>query len=171
MGRRYSARAFADLVREVAARVGPCGIGTDVIAGFPQETDAEFQDTFDLLADLPITYLHAFSYSVRPGSGAEHLGDPVPGDVKRRRTAALRTLSEAKSRSFREGLVGETVTVLLENAQRDGVPWLAGHTDHYVRVEIGPGERVRPLVRARIDDLTPAGCRGVPVSTDAEGGA
>ncbi len=168
MGRRYSAQAFADLVREIAARVPSCGIGTDVIAGFPGERDAEFQGTFDLLTDLPITYLHAFSYSIRPGSGAEHRGDPVPGDVKKRRTGALRALSEAKSRSFREHLVGETVIVLLENVRRDGVPWIAGHTDHYVRVEIGPGERDRPLVLARIEGLTPSGCRGVLVAGEED---
>jgi threonylcarbamoyladenosine tRNA methylthiotransferase MtaB len=162
MRRRYSAGAFADLVREIAARIPCCGIGTDVIAGFPGEGDAEFQETFDLLAELPITYLHAFSYSVRPGSGAEPWGDPVPGDAKRRRTAALRTLSDAKHRRFREALVGETVTVLLEDVRKDGVPWLAGRTDHYVKVEMGQGQRTTPILDATITGLTGDGCCAVP---------
>ncbi len=168
MGRRYSARAFADLVLETAARIPQCGIGTDVIAGFPAEGDREFQETFDLLGELPITYLHAFSYSVRPGSGAEGRGDPVPGDTKRRRTSALRTLSDSKHRAFREGLVGETVDVLLEHAMRDGEPWLCGRTDHYVKVELGPGLRTAAIVRGRITGISGDSCRAALVPAAGE---
>jgi threonylcarbamoyladenosine tRNA methylthiotransferase MtaB len=158
MKRRCPAEHFADLSREIARRIPSCAIGTDVLCGFPAETEERFQETFDLLQDLPVTYLHAFSYSVRPGSAAEPLGDPIPGDVKKRRAGALRRLSEEKNRMFHESQIGETVDVLLENARRNEAPFLAGHTDNYLKVEIGPGERTMPMVRARITGLVPGGC-------------
>jgi len=158
MQRRCPAAQFAELAREIDRRIPHCAIGTDVLCGFPAETEEQFQVTFDLLQDLPLTYLHAFSYSVRPGSGAEHWGDPVPGDVKKRRAGALRRLSDDQNRKFHESQIGEIVEVLLENTRRNEAPFLAGHTDNYLKVEIGPGERSAPLVRARITGLVPCGC-------------
>lgn len=158
MKRRCHASQFADLAREISRRIPACAIGSDVLCGFPGETEERFQETFDLLQDLPVTYLHAFSYSVRPGSAAEPLGDPVPGDVKKRRAGALRRLSEDKNRKFHESQIGEIVEVLLENTRRNEAPFLAGHSDNYLKVEIGPGERTAPLVRARITGLVPGGC-------------
>jgi threonylcarbamoyladenosine tRNA methylthiotransferase MtaB len=171
MGRRYAPEDFAALVREIERRVPHCGIGTDVIAGFPDENEDAFQETFDLLLGLPITYLHAFSYSVRPGSAAESRGDPVPGDVKRRRVAALRTLSAAKSRGFRERLEGEIVRVLLEDVRRDGARALAGRTDHYVHVDVpAPFARAggAPWVDVRITGLSADGCLGELVGAERE---
>ena len=89
----------AELVERIAARIPDCGIGTDVMAGFPGETDEHFQATFDLLLELPVTYLHPFSYSVRPGSVAEGLGDKVTSEQKKRRVRALKRLSEDKGQS------------------------------------------------------------------------
>ena len=71
MQRRYRSDHFRSLVGTVSEAIPECGIGTDVICGFPGESDADFRRTFDLLEELPITYLHPFTYSVRPGSAAE----------------------------------------------------------------------------------------------------
>ncbi len=160
MKRRASVRAFADLVREIDRRIPGSGIGSDVLAGFPGETDLEFERTFDLMTALPITYLHVFSYSVRPGSAAEALGDPVPADAKRRRTAALRRLSDEKGSAFAHRQVGRMATVLLERGERGGERHRTGYADNYLRVELGAGWAAGDVVRVRLLEATANGCRG-----------
>ena len=140
MKRRYTAEDFSQLIQRISAAIPDCGIGTDVICGFPGETDDQFQETFDCLAKLPISFLHPFTYSVRPGSEAEHYSNQVPGDVKKRRTRALKKLMRDKQRAFLERHVGKTLPVLLESSRRGGSSYLAGWTDNYLRVELGEGE-------------------------------
>jgi len=163
MNRRGDSASFASLVRRIADRVPGCGIGTDVICGFPGETDEDFRKTFDRLVELPITYIHPFTYSARPGSAAETYADQVPGDVRKRRTAALKRLSRDKGLAFRRGLVGATLPVLLEET-RGAEPRLAGLTDNYVRVDLGPGEEPGAVVPARITGVTDDGLAGVRIA-------
>ena len=137
MRRRYRMEHFVDLVERIVAAVPDCGIGTDMICGFPGETDAHFQQSFDTLAGLPISYLHPFTYSVRPGSEAEGMGDPVPSDVKKRRVRALKKLSADKNRTFRAKHVGQLVDVLPEHSRRSGSDHVSGWTDNYLRVDLG----------------------------------
>ena len=173
MRRRYTAAGFRGLVERIAERVPGCGIGTDVICGFPGEGDAAFQDTFDALAELPITYVHPFTYSPRPGSESAAWKDDVPAEAKKRRVGALKRLSRDKSRAFRERHVGRVAGVLPEGP--DGSGW----TDNYIRVEFGaggfapdgpngpggPGGSGGPdapgVVAARLVGLTDAGMCGV----------
>ena len=168
MRRRYTAAGFRRLVERIAERVPDCGIGTDVICGFPGETDAAFQDTFDALAELPITYIHPFTYSPRPGSESAAWKDDVPSEVKKRRVGALKRLSRDKGRAFRERHVGRTAGVLPED--RDGTGW----TDNYIRVRIdGPGlapggADTAGVVRVRLAGLTDDGMLGVVVPGEIE---
>jgi len=161
MRRRYTAAGFRRLVERIGERVPDCGIGTDVICGFPGETDAAFQDTFDALAELPITYIHPFTYSPRPGSESATWKDDVAPEVKKRRVGALKRLSRDKGRAFRERHVGRTVGVLPEAL--DGTGW----TDNYIRVRIDgsgfapDGADAAGVVRARLAGLTDDGMLGV----------
>ena len=168
MRRRYTASGFRRLVDRIVERVPDCGIGTDVICGFPGETDAAFQDTFDALAELPITYLHPFTYSPRPGSESAAWKDDVASEVKKRRVGALKRLSRDKGRAFRERHVGRTAGVLPE--ARDGTGW----TDNYIRVRID-GSGLAPedadaagVVRVRLAGLTDHGMLGVVVPEESE---
>ena len=159
MRRRYTATGFRRLVERIAARVPDCGIGTDVICGFPGETDAAFQDTFDALVELPITYIHPFTYSPRPGSASAGWKDDVPSEVKKRRVGALKRLSRDKSRAFRERHVGWTVGVLPEGP--DGSGW----TDNYIKVEIDEaglagGSSAAGVVVVTLGELTADGMLG-----------
>jgi threonylcarbamoyladenosine tRNA methylthiotransferase MtaB len=160
MRRPYAGGDWEDLIRRVAERVPDCGIGTDVICGFPGETDADFQRTFDRLAELPVTYLHPFTYSERPGSEAAGFRDAVPGDVRKRRTRALKKLSADKNLEFRGRHVGREAEILVEEMKRDGVPHLGGLTDNYLRVDLGPGRSERTLVSARLTGIGPEGMVG-----------
>ena len=159
MRRRYTATGFRRLVERIADRVPDCGIGTDVICGFPGETDAAFQDTFDALVELPITYIHPFTYSPRPGSESAGWKDDVPSEVKKRRVRALKRLSHDKSRAFRERHVGWTVGVLPEG------PDASGWTDNYIKVEIDEaglpgGSSAAGVVAVTLGELTADGMFG-----------
>ena len=161
MRRRYTASGFRRLVERIAERVPDCGIGTDVICGFPGETDAAFEDTFDALAELPVTYVHPFTYSPRPGSESAAWKDDVPSEVKKRRVGALKRLSRDKGRMFRERHVGRVAGVLPEGP--DGSGW----TDNYIRVQMagsGPapdGPGASGVVEVKLAGLTADGMLGV----------
>jgi threonylcarbamoyladenosine tRNA methylthiotransferase MtaB len=156
MRRRYTAEQFTRLIEKISAAIPDCGIGTDVICGFPGESDEHFQETFDCLARLPITYLHPFTYSVRPGSEAEGYGDQIPGDVKKRRTRSLKRLMRDKQLAFRKRHVGKTMPVLLEASRRGQRRLLAGWTDNYLRVELGEGEVESGIENVYISSLVDA---------------
>ena len=159
MQRGYSAGAFVSLIEKIAGKIPDCGIGTDVIAGFPGETDIEFNKTFDCLAQLPISYLHPFTYSPRPGSRAEVLGDQISGDIKKRRTRSLKRLSRDKSAAFRLRHLGIEMSVLVERDERSGL-CKSGLTDNYIRVELTGEQNRRGLLPVRLIDSTDNGLIG-----------
>ncbi|MBL7943113.1 MAG: hypothetical protein JNM00_10125 [Flavobacteriales bacterium] len=107
-------------------------IGVDVITGFPGETEAHFAETQQFLVDLPVSYLHVFSYSERPNTTAIRRIDVVEPEERLRRTNKLRLLSEKKKRAFCLEHQGTTRKVLWEVTE-DGVT--GGYTDNYIRVE------------------------------------
>ena len=170
MKRRYRAGEFADLVTRIAERVPDCGIGADVICGFPGETDEDFLRTFEYVEKLPITYVHAFTYSPRPGSEAEHFPGEVPGEIRKRRTRALKRLSAEKHHRFAERHVGRIVEVLIEPSRRGGAARIGGWTDNYLRVDLGEGEgsaRIEPVEITGLDDN---GLTGACVSARRQAG-
>ncbi len=163
MRRGYRVEEFRARVEGIAERVPDCGIGCDVICGFPGESDEDFQRTFDCLEQLPVTYLHPFSFSPRPGSEAEAFADPVPGPVKKRRVAALKRLMHDKNRRFRERHLDCVLPVLLENNRRRATALLSGWSDNYLKVELGPGSAESRVADVRITGLTAEGLSGVLV--------
>ena len=108
-------------------------IGTDVIVGFPGETDAHFERTVEVLRELPIHYFHVFSYSPRH-MAKSRLMETLPAEVIAERSQILRDLSQRKRRLFHESLLGSTQMVLFEHPKDDG--WQNGLTDNYVRVKV-----------------------------------
>ena len=107
MGRHwYTAESYRARLEWLAERLPVFGLGADVIAGFPGETDADHQETMTLLRALPFTALHVFPYSPRPDTAATRLGDDVPASAIRVRAAELRTLGEDKARAYRASRIG-----------------------------------------------------------------
>jgi len=133
MKRKYTVDEFSDFVRQAQVQVPQICIGTDVIVGFPGETDAHFERTTELLRELPIHYFHVFSYSPRH-MAKSRLMETLPVEMIQWRSQILRDLSQRKRRLFQESLLGTIQTVLFENPKGDG--WQNGLTDHYVRVKI-----------------------------------
>jgi threonylcarbamoyladenosine tRNA methylthiotransferase MtaB len=134
MRRKYLSALYADRVHTIKNLNSKACIGVDVIVGFPGETDEEFMLTYNFLNDLPISYLHVFTYSERANTTAIKLGDSVPQHKRKERSRMLHILSEKKKRAFYESVVGETAQVLVEGEEEGGN--LFGFTENYIKVKI-----------------------------------
>lgn len=118
MRRRYSPDKFkyvTDLIRE---NLPDASIGTDVIVGFPGETDREFGNTFELLRHSALTYFHVFPYSDRKGTVAYSMSNKVPAEIKKIRSRSLRDLGTKKKHEFYRGFIGKTMAVIVEKGTR-----------------------------------------------------
>jgi threonylcarbamoyladenosine tRNA methylthiotransferase MtaB len=156
MGRPYGPAEFRDLVDEITRRFPVLGLGLDVLVGFPGETAADFDATRALVHSLPVTYLHVFPYSPRPGTPAAAL-PLLPGRVVQERARSMRELGQAKKQQFLKAQLGQVREVLVEGpAPQAG--WLQGLSDHYLRV-VFPGplawhnRRVKVRLRAIKESL------------------
>jgi threonylcarbamoyladenosine tRNA methylthiotransferase MtaB len=134
MRRKYDARLLHDLGAEIRSRLPDAAIGTDVIAGFPGESDALFEEGVALLEALPLTYFHVFPYSRRSGTTAAKLPQQVAAATIKRRAHHLRTLGERKRAAFARGFVGHTLPVLVEQRPARDDTWLDGYSRNYQRV-------------------------------------
>lgn len=133
MKRRYRAKNYSKLVLDIKNRMPDCCLGADVIVGFPGETDEHFQETYDFINNLPVSYLHVFTYSERDNTVAASLDNPVPHDIRKERTKALRDLSNRKQKEFYESQIGKTKTVIPETYVESSGMW-RGWTENYVNV-------------------------------------
>lgn len=149
MRRRYHSRQFLDACERVASAIPDPAFTTDVIVGFPGETEAQFERTADLCRRSNMSRLHVFPYSPRPGTDAARLKDDVPPGIKKSRVNRLRALSKELAGRRAEGFVGRSVEVLVEKDER-------GYTERYLRARatgVPPGE----LVRGRVSRLNKEG--------------
>ncbi len=115
MRRQYSSRHFRELILKIALILPDAFIGVDVIAGFPGESDLEFEETINLLEELPISDLHVFPYSKRPGTRAAEMDGQLPDHMIKKRAARLRELAERKKRDFLDKMIGRRLDVLIQN--------------------------------------------------------
>jgi threonylcarbamoyladenosine tRNA methylthiotransferase MtaB len=133
MRRRYLRELYSDRVNKIKSLMPHCCIGVDVIVGFPGETDEDFLDTYNFLNELPISYLHVFTYSERDNTDAIQLKNSVPMAIRKKRNKMLRILSAKKIRYFYEQHLGESRTVLFEADNKEG--FMHGFTDNYIKVK------------------------------------
>ncbi|MGE5238259.1 MAG: MiaB/RimO family radical SAM methylthiotransferase [Chloroflexota bacterium] len=136
MNRPYNVGEFRRISEAILEKFPEMALGTDVIAGFPGEGDGEFSHTLSLLEELPLMYLHAFSYSARPGTHAALLDGQVTVADKTSRLSLLRELSARKRSSYIQRYQGRIVDVVVEKAGRYG---FAGTSNNYIKVLLGPG--------------------------------
>ena len=131
MRRRYMREIYADRIKRIKTLIPHCGIGADVIVGFPGETADDFKETTDFIAALDISYLHVFTYSERDDTAALGIQPVVPVSIRNERNKILRTLSYQKLQAFTHTHAGETRKVLFEKGHA-GI--MEGYTDNYIKV-------------------------------------
>ncbi|MEN8703339.1 MAG: tRNA (N(6)-L-threonylcarbamoyladenosine(37)-C(2))-methylthiotransferase MtaB [Polaribacter sp.] len=133
MKRRYLKNTYTNRVHRIKEVMPNACIGVDVIVGFPGETDELFLETYNYLNDLDVSYLHVFTYSERPNTEAVDFEGVVPKKIRAKRSKMLRGLSAKKRRAFYESQLGNTLTVLFENENKEG--YINGFTENYVKVK------------------------------------
>jgi len=134
MQRRYNSDFYRDRIYKVVEKIENVGIGVDVIVGFPGETEEDFLVTYNFLRDLPISYLHVFTYSERPDTKAILMNNSVNLAERKRRTNMLRILSDKKKNEFYRKMEGLELDILFENENYDGV--MKGFSSNYIKVAV-----------------------------------
>jgi threonylcarbamoyladenosine tRNA methylthiotransferase MtaB len=162
MARRYTTAEFAALVTAARRAIPDLAVTSDVIVGFPGETDADFAESLAFLESLDLARTHVFRYSLRAGTPAAQMPQQVPSAVKAERAQAMRALAASSEHAFRRQFVRRTLYVLWEAAQpqEEGLVW-SGLTDNYLRVyTCNAGNLANTLSEARLVALTNDGLRG-----------
>lgn len=151
MNRHYTTNDFSLLVHRIKKLIPDCGIGIDILAGFPGESDILFEQSIDFLEGLDITYLHAFPYSLRPGTAAAQFTNHVPQKIKDQRVKRLLQLGRKKQKTFAKSQIGNTRQVLVEG-RRDEKGRLRGISDNYIDVRFaGPDTLFRQPVKVMLE--------------------
>jgi threonylcarbamoyladenosine tRNA methylthiotransferase MtaB len=141
MARRVATREFAEIVTAARAAIPDLAVTTDVIVGFPGETEKEFAESLAFVESMAFARVHVFPYSIRPGTPAAAMPGQVAPPVKRERARAMRAVAAAASQAFRQRFVGRTMNVLWESSvlEDSGMVW-SGLTDNYLRVQMVSAE-------------------------------
>jgi threonylcarbamoyladenosine tRNA methylthiotransferase MtaB len=167
MKRRYMTALYRKRVAAVKVANPDTCIGVDVIVGFPGETDELFAETYNLLNELDISYLHVFTYSERENTLAANMDGIVPIPERKRRNKMLRILSEKKKRAFYESQLGQVRPVLFEAENKEG--FMLGYTDNYVRVKTYWNPQWANTTKSlKLNDIGPDGIVTLEVPKHAE---
>ncbi len=159
MQRRYGKEDYYNLISRAKTIIPDLGIGVDVIVGFPGETDDDFNETHKFLTELPVSYLHVFTYSERPDTKAISLPGQVSVNERRKRNNILRILSEKKKNAFYSEMIGKQIEVLFEAENSDGI--IKGFSSNYIRTGhlYQPG-LVNKFARIKIQSVKDGLCFG-----------
>jgi threonylcarbamoyladenosine tRNA methylthiotransferase MtaB len=151
MHRKYRPQHYEQRIRKARAWMPDAAIGADVMAGFPGETDAEFEESRAFIESLPFTYLHVFTYSERPGTPAAECADQVPMEVRKERNRILRELGARKNLEFRNSMIGRNLSVvtLAEGAL----------SNNFLKVELASRRAANQMVDVNIGSLSANGLR------------
>ena len=134
MNRRHTIKSYIKLIERALVTIPDLGLGTDLLVGFPGESETAFQNTLAVATDLPFSYLHVFPYSPRPGTAAMRLKHRIPSASMKKRADLLLALDRAKRLAFHNRQIGSTVSVLFESGRQDAYRF--GTTPNFTRVGI-----------------------------------
>ena len=157
MRRRYNSELYRNKILKLYNEIPNVSIGVDVIVGFPDETDIEFTESMNFIKDLPVSYLHVFSYSERENTKALLLKNPVDKYKRSERSKILRMLSSKLQRNFYLKSLGTTKNVLFEQEDKNG--FLFGFTENYIKIKV-PFNKILSKTQQEVyitdynDDLT-----------------
>ena len=133
MNRRYTAEEFEEVTKRLRKAYSDVILTTDIIVGFPGETDEEFEETFNFLKKIKFFKMHVFKYSIRNGTKAATMPNQVPGDIKELRSKRLLALSDENELEYIKNYIGKEVKVLFE--EKDG-EYYKGHTANYIMLKV-----------------------------------
>lgn len=133
MRRMYTAKEFRSMIEAIRAVRPDANITTDVIVGFPGETDEEFLETLQFVKEIGFSHVHTFKYSLRDGTRAARMEEHIPEKIKTQRSELIRLQAEENKRNYRSALIGSTQRVIIE---KEGNSWSSGTGDHLVTVKI-----------------------------------
>jgi len=154
MHRDYTRTFFENLIFKIKERIPEAGIGVDVLIGFPGETEKAFENTVALIEKLPVTYLHVFPFSPRPGTPAEKYPEKVPSKTIKARCERMRRLGNEKKRIFYENYMGKTVAVFIEGKRDKTTGMLKGITSNYIPVHVeGEDDLFNTRVQVTIEKI------------------
>ena len=139
MRRNYDTAYYRDLLSRVLERLPDAALGSDIIVGFPGESETQFNASLEYFESLPLTYFHVFPYSLRRGTAATMLPEPVPAAEKKRRARLMRALGERKKQEFCAGFAGKRVSVLVEGKFDKTSGLQRGFSRNYLPVLVGGG--------------------------------
>ncbi len=165
MRRPYQSAQFLDLLHYIRSVLPSAGLGSDVLVGFPGETDADFEMTCEVVRGSPLSYLHVFPFSAREGTEAWSMPDPVPPRLIRKRCEVLRSLSRSINLEFRRRFIGKilsAVTLAKEEAQGGAVALCENYIHAHILGPVPPPNR---LIQVRIQEVTSdRTCAGIVAS-------
>lgn len=168
MNRPYKVGSFLYLIDRAMESVPGVALGTDLMVGFPGESEHAFQHTVDLCDRLPFSYFHVFTYSKRPGTAAAKMSQDIPAEVARQRAQTLAELSRQKRLAFAERWIGASVSVLFEGGRSDGLR--LGTTAHYLKVGVpSDADLVNQMHQVRITGASDRWAVGQLVANAMEG--
>lgn len=158
MHRPYTRDLFRQQVMAIHSRMPQAAVGADVLVGFPGEDDRAFANTARLLEELPLSYLHVFPFSRRPGTPACDYPDQVDTKIIKQRTARIRAIGRGKKQAFLRNALGHSANVLVETRRDAATGHLIGLTANYQRVLVeGPDRHMNTIVSTLIESVHPNG--------------
>ncbi len=170
MNRKYTRQMFLDCVDRLRKASPDFTMTTDVIVGFPGETDADFQDTLEVMREVRFAKVHMFPFSPRPRTRAATMPNQVASEVIRLRKQELVRVAEAEAYHLREQFIGRTMTILTEEGGSSGTGHSCGHTENFLMVLV-PGQAIpkNELISVELTANTPEGLIGRIVGQQAYG--
>ena len=156
MRRRYNLKTYEELILKLRSEIPQIALGVDVIVGFPGETQNKFENTFNFIDKLPVSYLHVFSYSERRNTHAAGLPGKVDVTSRKKFSSILRELSIKKKHEFYSSNCGTVQPVLFESLKEDGS--IFGFTDNYIKVKVpGTKDFENDILKVKLTE--PEGCK------------
>ena len=159
MNRRYSFEDYARLVEKIENTIPGICLGSDIMTGFPGESEKAFQEMVNNLNELPISHYHVFRYSPKEGTRAEEFLERVPSGEVKRRAKIIRNLGHKKKQDFIKQFKGKIVNVLTEKINKNNI--LSGYTDNFIRVNFqGDKKKVNEILPVRITEMKNESLKG-----------
>jgi threonylcarbamoyladenosine tRNA methylthiotransferase MtaB len=162
MNRLYDATSYLEKISTVIVKNPNIAIGTDVIVGFPGESDLAFLNTRDLIEEIPFSYLHIFPFSSRPGTAASRMIDQIEFAVRKKRHNVLNLLNNKKKTAYRSSQINKTLEIVLEDEDPD--QGMVGTSSNYLKIRVHSKEYPRKsLITVSIAGRAGDALIGVPV--------